>query len=239
MSDSHDDQRNSDAPVAHDAAPMPESIDGDVPAAEIARSEADNEPSAGRDLSEARRAFEAIVMVATEPVDPQLIAQLLEVSVTQVHEIATELMLDYAERGSGFELAKVGGGYRIQSHPDQAPYVERFVLEGQTARLSAAALETLAIVAYKQPISRGQVAAIRGVDPDGVLRTLQQRGYIDQIGNDSGPGHAILFGTTPQFLAKLGINSLADLPPIAEYVPDADVVEALESGLRIASNPGA
>ena len=136
----------------------------------------------------------------------------------------------YDEAGHGFQLVRVAGGYRFQSHPDLAPYVERFVLEGQSARLSAAALETLAIVAYKQPISRAQVAAIRGVDPDGVLRTLQSRGYIDQVGRDPGPGQAVLWGTTPLFLERLGLDSLADLPPIADFVPGADVVEALEPG---------
>ena len=99
--------------------------------------------------------------------------------------------------------------------------------------MSGAALETLAIVAYKQPISRAQVASIRGVDPDGVLRTLQARGYITEVARDSGPGQAILFGTTPSFLEKLGLDSLADLPPIAEFVPGPEVVEALEHGLRV------
>ena len=105
-------------------------------------------------------------------------------------------------------------------------------LHDQRARLSAPALETLAIVAYKQPISRAQIASIRGVDPDGVLRTLQGRGLIDGVGRDSGPGQAVLYGTTPAFLEQLGIDSVVDLPPIADFIPGADVVEALESGLR-------
>ena len=130
-------------------------------------------------------------------------------------------------------LVKVAGGYRFQSHPDLAAYVERFVLEGQSARLSAAALETLAIVAYKQPISRAQVAPIRGVNVDGVMRTLEQRGYIAEVARDPGPGQAVLFGTTPLFLERLGLDSLDDLPPLAEFVPGADVVEALEAGLRV------
>jgi segregation and condensation protein B len=130
-------------------------------------------------------------------------------------------------------MVKVAGGYRYQSHADLAPYVERFLLDGQRARMSAAALETLAIVAYKQPLSRAQIASIRGVDPDGVLRTLQARGYVTEVARDSGPGQAILYGTTPSFLDKLGLNSLTDLPAIAEFVPGADVVEALEYGLRI------
>jgi segregation and condensation protein B len=108
------------------------------------------------------------------------------------------------------------------------------VLEGQSARLSAAALETLAVVAYKQPVSRAQVASIRGVDPEGVMRTLQSRGYITEVARDAGPGQAVLWGTTPLFLEKLGLDSLADLPPLAAFVPGADVVEALEHGLRVA-----
>ena len=119
------------------------------------------------------------------------------------------------------------------SHPDLAPYVERFVLDGQSARLSSAALETLAIVAYKQPLSRAQVAAIRGVNVDGVMRTLQQRGYVEEVGRDSGPGQATLFGTTREFLERLGLDSLQDLPPIADLFPSADVMEALEKGLRV------
>jgi segregation and condensation protein B len=182
---------------------------------------------------DAVRAIEAIVMVASEPVEPTLLAQLLELPLTKVESLCARLAEAYREAGHGFELVKVAGGYRYQSHGDMAPYVERFVLEGQSARLSGAALETLAIVAYKQPISRAQVASIRGVDPDGVLRTLQARGYVDQIGRDPGPGQALLWGTTPTFLEKLGLNSLEQLPPLAEYVPGADVVEALEQGLRI------
>jgi segregation and condensation protein B len=128
-------------------------------------------------------------------------------------------------------LARVAGGYRYQSHPDLAPYVERFVMEGQTARLSAAALETLAIVAYKQPVSRAQVSAIRGVNVDGVMRTLQQRGYIEEVGKDPGPGQATLYGTTALFLEKLGLDSLHQLPPLGAFVPGPEVVEALEHGL--------
>ena len=184
-------------------------------------------------VAEFKRAIEAVVMVAQDPVAPDLLAQLLEQPVASVERWCDELRDDYASAGRGFELARVAGGYRYQTHPDQTPYVERFVLHDQKARLSGAALETLAIIAYKQPISRAQVASIRGVDPDGVIRTLQARGYIDEVARDDGPGQAILFGTTQQFLEKLGLDSLDDLPPIAEFIPDADVVEALEHGLRV------
>jgi segregation and condensation protein B len=185
---------------------------------------------------EAVRAIEAIVLVATEPVLPDLLAQLLELPVATVDELCRRLAETYEAAGHGFQLVRVAGGYRYQSHPDLAPYVERFVLEGQVARLSAAALETLAIVAYKQPISRAQISSIRGVDPDAVLRTLQTRGYVDQVGRDPGPGQAVLWGTTARFLERLGIDSIADLPPIAEFVPGPEVVEALEAGLRPAAD---
>jgi len=171
-------------------------------------------------------------MVADRPVEPGLLAQLLEMPATDVEIVCAELAQQYETSERGFILAKVAGGYRFQSHPDLAPYVERFVLDGQSSRLSAAALETLAIIAYKQPISRAQVAAIRGVNVDGVIRTLTQRGYVVEVARDPGPGQAVLFGTTPEFLERLGLDSLDDLPPLAQYVPGSDVVEALEGGLR-------
>lgn len=183
--------------------------------------------------AETVRALEAIILVANEPVPTDLLAQILEISGDSVDALCASLADAYQDAGHGFELVKIAGGYRFQSHPDTAAYVERFILDGQRARLSGAALETLAIVAYKQPISRGQIASIRGVDPDGVLRTLQGRGYIDQVGRDPGPGQAVLWGTTPAFLEKLGLDSINDLPSIAEFLPGADVVESLETGLRV------
>lgn len=210
-----------------DRDPLPDAASSDPdpdPGAAVA------EPDARR--TEARRAIEAICMVADRPVEPHLLAQLLELPVAMVEALADELAGAYEAEGRGFVLARVAGGYRYQSHADLSAYVERFVLEGQSARLSAAALETLAIVAYKQPISRAQVAAIRGVDVDAVMRTLQQRGYIDVVGKDPGPGQALLYGTTTLFLEKMGLDSLAGLPPLGDFVPGADVVEALEHTLR-------
>ena len=186
---------------------------------------------------EVRRAVEAILMVAIDPVPPNLLAQLLEVSTRTIESECEALAADFEAEGRGFVLARVGGGYRFQSHPDQAPWVERFVMEGQSSRLTAAALETLAIVAYKQPVSRAQVSAIRGVDVDGVMRTLQQRGYIGELSRDPGPGNAVLFGTTREFLERMGLDALDDLPPLGEFVPGPEVVEALERGLR--SDPAA
>jgi segregation and condensation protein B len=181
---------------------------------------------------EEARAIEAVLMVAEAPVEPHLLAQLLEVSPTRVEELCEELAASYRDQDRGFVLARVAGGYRFQSHPDLAPYVERFVLEGQSARMSAAGLETLAIVAYKQPVSRAQIAAIRGVSADGVIRTLHQRGFIAEVGRDPGPGQAVLYGTTPLLLERLGLDRIEDLPPLAEFVPGPEIMETLEQTLR-------
>jgi len=180
-----------------------------------------------------KRAIEAVVLVAHEPVPPDLLAQLLEQPLVLIEQWCRDLGERYRRDGNGFELVKIAGGYRYQTVGELAPYVERFLLHDQRARMSGAALETLAIVAYRQPISRAQITSIRGVDPDGVLRTLTARGYVTQVGRDPGPGQAILFGTTALFLERLGLDHLDDLPPIAQYVPGADVVEALEVGLGI------
>ncbi len=181
-------------------------------------------------------ALEAILMVAEEPLPPALLAKLVGAPINEVEEICENLAAEYVADGRGFILARVAGGYRFQTATEQAPYVERFVLDGQSARLSAAALETLAVIAYKQPVSRNQIASIRGVNVDAVMRTLQQRGYVDEVARDPGPGQAVLYGTTPPFLERLGIDSVEDLPPLGEFFPEADVVEALERGLRVGSD---
>ena len=178
------------------------------------------------------RALEAVLMVVEEPVEASVLGQLLEVSPARVEQLCRELAAAYEAEERGFALVRVAGGYRFQSHPDLALYVERFALWGQSARLSAAALETLAVVAYKQPVSRAQVAAIRGVEVDGVVRTLERRGYIEEVARDPGPGQAVLYGTSRLFLERLGLDSLHDLPPLGDFVPGPEEVEALEDGLR-------
>lgn len=183
-------------------------------------------------MSEAARAIEAVLMVAEEPVPASLLAELLELPAARVEQLCEELACSYVATGRGFVLARVAGGYRFQSAPDLAGYIERFVLDGQSARLSAAALETLAIVAYKQPVSRAQLSAIRGVNVDGVVRTLCQRGYVEEVARDPGPGQAVLYGTTRLFLEKLGLDTLDDLPALGEFVPTPEVVDALDQGLR-------
>ncbi len=186
--------------------------------------------------SELIRALEAVLLVAEEPVEPQLLAQLLEVSPSRIDDECAALAAAYDDEERGFVLARVAGGYRLQTHPDLAPYVERFVLDGQPARLSGAALETLAVVAYRQPVSRPQVASVRGVNADAVMRTLAHRGYIEEVGRDPGPGQAVLYGTTRLFLEKLGVDSLADLPPLSSFVPGPEMVEAIEKALGSASS---
>jgi segregation and condensation protein B len=182
---------------------------------------------------EARRAIEAVLLAATEPVEPAVLAQLVELPTARVEELCDELIAEYARDRRGFTIGRVAGGFRFQTHPDAAPYVERFVLDGQHARLSGPSLETLAIVAYKQPISRAQLSAIRGVNVDATLRTLVARGYVEEVGHEHTPGNPTLFGTTSIFLERLGLDSLRDLPAIADFVPDAHVVETLERGLRL------
>jgi segregation and condensation protein B len=182
---------------------------------------------------ESRRAIEAVVLVATEPVDAAVLAQLIEVPTARVEELCDELAAEYERDGRGFTIARVAGGYRFQTHPEAAPYVERFVLDGQHARLSGPALETLAIIAYKQPISRAQLSAIRGVNVDATLKTLIARGYVEETGHDQTPGNPVLFGTTRLFLERLGLDSLDELPSLAEFIPDASIVEALERGLQL------
>lgn len=183
--------------------------------------------------ADTKAAIEAILMVADQPVAPDQFAALLGITKEEVEIAAAELIQEYASQGRGFVLQRVAGGLRFQSHSDQAPIVERFVLDGQATRLSAAALETMAIIAYKQPISRNQISAIRGVNAEGVVRTLEARGYVCELARDPGPGRASLYGTTPAFLERIGLNSIDELPPLGQFVPSADVVEALESTLMV------
>ncbi|MAW72550.1 MAG: SMC-Scp complex subunit ScpB [Actinomycetota bacterium] len=182
--------------------------------------------------ADVRAALEAILLVASDPVPPTVLAQLLEVGVETVDALCEYLTDSYAQEERGFTINRVAGGYRYQTSDAQAPYVERFVLEGRATRLSTAALETLAIVAYKQPISRAQIASIRGVNVDSVARTLQQRGYIEEVGRDPGPGNATMYGTTTLFLERLGLDTVQDLPKLSDFVPEAEVVETLEVALR-------
>jgi len=212
-------------------APGPETAPDMAPEAQAAP-----EPEPPRQPDEWRRAIEAVLMAATEPVEPQLLAQLIERPVAEVEGLCALLAAECS--GRGFILAKVAGGYRFQTHPDLAPYVERYLLEGRHARLSSAALETLAVIAYKQPVTRSQLSAVRGVDVDGVVRSLLDRGYIEEVGRTEGVGHPIQYGTTRLFLERLGLESLEKLPALADLVPDPGVMEELEARLAEASRTG-
>lgn len=186
------------------------------------------------DDSELSRTIEAIVLVAVEPVPPGLLAELVEEPVERVEEALATLAGQYRDEHRGFVLARVAGGVRFQSHPDLAPYVERFANREVSHRLSTAALETLAIVAYRQPVSRGQISALRGVNVDGVTRLLEQRGYIEVVGHAEGPGQPALFGTTDLFLERLGLDSLAQLPAVEDFLPGPEVAGELERDLQSA-----
>jgi len=175
------------------------------------------------------RALEAVLFVSDEPLTPAVLSQALEVDRRAVEDMCERLRIDLESRGSGLELRNVAGGWRLFTHPDSQPVVERFVLSSRQARLTKAALETLAIVAYKQPATRHQVSSIRGVNSDGVLRALTDRGLIEEAGRDEGPGRAVLYATTPQFLERLGLPSLAALPSLAPLLElDADIEDVAD-----------
>ena len=170
--------------------------------------------------AEIRKALEAILLVVEEPVDPNTLAQVLEIPTDDVVTTLRALRAEYVDEGRGFVLREVGGGWRLYTDPGAAAYVERFVLHGRSGRLSQAALETLAIVAYKQPVTRSRVSEIRGVDADGAVRSLVTRGLIEEVGREQTPGQPLLYATTPTFLERLGISDVAELPPLPELMPD-------------------
>jgi segregation and condensation protein B len=174
----------------------------------------------------ARSALEAVLMVVDEPVTVPSLASALEVTVDQVTAAINELEEEYAAAHRGFTLRSVGGGWRVYSRPDYAPVVEKFLLDGQQAKLTQAALETLAVIAYRQPVSRGRVSAIRGVNVDGVIRTLLTRGLIEEL-EEAGEGGSILYGTTSYFLERMGLGSLDELPAIAPFLPEVDALDEL------------
>lgn len=180
--------------------------------------------------SELHRSLEAILMVVDEPVSEIILAQITEVPTDQVLTTLAELAASYEEQGRGFELRQVAGGWRFYSHPDLAPMVEKFVLDGQQSRLTQAALETLAVIAYRQPVSRARVSAIRGVNVEAVMKTLVTRGLVEEAGTEPESG-AILYQTTSFFLEKLGLNQVTDLPALAPFLPDVDGLDEVLSTL--------
>ena len=167
-----------------------------------------------------RRDLEAILLVADEPVPAAVLAEIVGSRLSEVEELLVDLAGEYARDGRGFVLRAIAGGWRLYSNPGAQTAVEAYLRAGQQSRLTRAALETLAVIAYRQPVTRFQVAAVRGVNVDGVFRTLASRGLIHEVGTDPGPGQAILYGTTQAFLEQLGLNDLDQLPPIKDYLPE-------------------
>ncbi|MFP5219297.1 MAG: SMC-Scp complex subunit ScpB [Actinomycetes bacterium] len=189
---------------------------------------ADGAPSADRDdvppQPPLAALLEAVLLVTDEPVPAVTLAQVVERPTEEVEAVLAGLAGEYTEQGRGFELRRAAGGWRLYTRPDCAPWVERFVLDGQQARLTQAALETLAVVAYRQPVSRARVSAVRGVNVDGVVRTLLARGLVVEVGSDPETG-ATLYGTSPLLLEKLGLDSLDQLPALAPLLPEIDDIE--------------
>ncbi len=171
-----------------------------------------------------RTALEAILMVVDEPVGEVTLAQVAERPTEEVVAELRALAAEYDEQGRGFELRQVAGGWRFYTRANAAAYVERFVLDGQQARLTQAALETLAVVAYRQPVSRARVSAVRGVNVDGVMRTLVARGLVEESG-DEGEGGSTLYRTTSYFLERLGLRDIDELPDLAPYLPAMDALD--------------
>lgn len=201
---------------------------GGVPAKGPAgRRRAVPEPAPELDDAELRGALEAILLVVDEPVSELVLAQVLEQPAERIGPVLDEIAAGYTAAGHGFELRRAAGGWRLYTRPEYATYVERFVLDGQSVRLTQAALETLAVVAYKQPVTRSRISAIRGVNCDGVIRTLVSRGLVEECGTEPDSG-AFLYRTTTMFLEKLGLNSVDDLPPLAPFLPD-DVEELADA----------
>ena len=188
-------------------------------------------------VAELRPSLEAVLMVADQPLDAVALASAVGYPDEEVYAALEGLADEYTEQGRGFELRNVAGGWRFYTREEYAVVVEGFVLEGQQARLTQAALETLAVVAYKQPVSRARVSAIRGVNVDGVMRTLLTRGLVEEAGQDQSSG-ANLYRTTGYFLERIGVTTLDELPELAPYLPDlSDMEDELES-VAVSSGTG-
>jgi segregation and condensation protein B len=177
-------------------------------------------------------ALEAVLFVTEQPIPAHELAEVLEVPSARIEELLAELGEQLAARDAGMVLKAVAGGWRLYSHPDAYPYLERFSSSATARKLSSAAMETLAVVAYRQPVSRGQIAEVRGVDSDSAVRTLERLGLVEEKERLNLPGNPAVYRTTELFLEKLGLNDVAELPPLADHVPPAQFVDTLEESLR-------
>jgi segregation and condensation protein B len=205
-------------------APAPADADaGPVDAGPV---DAVQDAPAQLDPAQLDAALEALLLVVDAPTDDETLALAVEQPVARVRAALERLAESYAAAGRGIDLRHVGAGWRFYTRDEYAPYVERMLLDGQRARLTRAALETLAVVAYRQPVTRARVSAVRGVNCDGVLRTLLTRGLVQEAGVDDAT-QGTLFRTTELFLERLGLSSVADLPPLAPLLPDIDAIDEL------------
>lgn len=177
-------------------------------------------------------ALEAVLFVTEHPVPAQELAQVLELSTGRIEQLLAELGDQLRAREAGLVLKSVAGGWRLYSHPDAYPYLERFSSSATSRKLSPAAMETLAVVAYRQPVSRTQISDIRGVDSDSAVRTLERLGLVEEKERLNIPGNPAIYRTSDLFLEKLGLNDLSELPPLADHVPPAQFVDSLEESLR-------
>jgi len=182
--------------------------------------------------SDLKNIIEALFFVADEPLSLKKIAEIVEEREDAVQEAVLDLQKQYWIGNRGIQLREVAGGYRLYTHPGYASYVEKLVLSSDQRRLTSAALETLAVIAYKQPITKSEISAIRGVNVDGVLSSLQEKGLIREIGRDKGPGQPILYGTTKAFLEKFGLRDISELPPLEEFAPDEETKRQIRENLK-------
>lgn len=176
-------------------------------------------------------AAEALLFVSDEPVSSAKLAAILEISPVEMDEVLTELAAEYADENRGMQLREVAGGWRFYSHPAYHDLVERYVISWDTRRLSQAGLEVLAIIAYHQPVTRAGINAIRGVNSEGVVSSLVEKGLVREMGRDEAPGNAILYGTTRSFLERFGLKSVKDLPPLEDFAPDEESREYIRERL--------
>jgi segregation and condensation protein B len=180
-----------------------------------------------RDELSLEQKLEAMLTVALEPISAEELADVVDAEADVVRRTLAELRAEFLEQRRGFQIAELASGWVMQSSPDVAAWVTKFANRDVSHRLSSAALESLAIIAYRQPVSRAQISALRGVNVDGVVRLLEQRGYIEELGRAPGPGQPILYGTTELFLDRMGLATLNDLPPIEEFMPPIETANAL------------
>ena len=176
-------------------------------------------------------AAEALLFVSDEPVSSAKLAAILEISPVEMDEVLTELAAEYADENRGMQLREVAGGWRFYSHPAYHDLIERYVISWDTRRLSQAGLEVLAIIAYHQPVTRAGINAIRGVNSEGVVSSLVEKGLVREMGRDDAPGNAILYGTTRSFLERFGLKSVKDLPPLEDFAPDEESREYIRERL--------